>query len=124
MQIVTFDACDNANAFAALSPEALDDISFGIVQVDATGRIHIFNKSEGEITGRSPKAAIGKNFFDDVAICTNTPDFRGRFDDGVRSGNLNVLFEWFLPGTPRHAVQVHLKAANQADRYWIFTKRL
>ncbi len=124
MEFIVFGASDNANVFAALSPEELDNISFGVMQINSKGRILLLNRAESEITGHAQAAAIGKNFFTEVAICTDTPEFRGRFDEGVRLGNLNVVFEWFLPGATEHAVQVHLKAANAEDKYWIFTKRL
>jgi photoactive yellow protein len=124
MDMIKFGASDLANVFAKLPPEKLDELSFGVVQVDAAGKIYIFNRLEVEITGSAGKAVIGKNFFTDIAVCTDETGFRGRFDEGVRSGNLNVLFEWALDGPRRDAVQVHLKAACEPDRYWIFTKRL
>jgi photoactive yellow protein len=124
MQIITFGAEDLANRFATLSEDELDNISFGVIQVDATGRILLFNDVEAGISGRSKKAAVGKNFFTEVAICTNESGFRGKFDEGVRSGNLDVLFEWHMAGDDRPMVQVHLKKAARGNNYWIFVKRL
>jgi photoactive yellow protein len=124
VKFVAFGADNVANVFARLSPEELDNVSFGVIQVDAEGVILLFNCTEGEIIGSSPRAAVGKNFFTDVALCTNEPGFRGRFEEGVRKGDLNVVFEWFLAGGGMPAVQVHMRAAEAPNRYWIFTKRL
>jgi hypothetical protein len=38
--------------------------------VDASGTILKYNATEGAITGRDPKAVLGRNFFRDVAPCT------------------------------------------------------
>lgn len=124
MLFVTFASTDTANAFAKLTEAQLDNISFGIIQVDAEGTILMFNDAEAGMTGRQKKAAIGRNFFTDVAICTDVPDFRGRFDAGVRSGMLDVVFEFHLGGDTMPRVQVHMVKAARGERYWICTKRL
>lgn len=124
MQFVTFGSDDVANVFASLTPAELDEVSFGVIQVDGTGRIILYNRVEGEIASYPPKAAIGRNFFTDVARCTHESGFHGRFVEGVRKGDLNVVFEWAIPATKERMIQVHLKSATEPDRYWIFVKRL
>jgi photoactive yellow protein len=124
MQFFTFGADDTANAFARLSEQELDSISFGVIQVDETGRILIFNAAESSIAGIARKAAVGKNFFTEVAICTNESGFRGRFEAGVKAGTLDILFEWHLAGENMPRVVVHITKAARGNRYWICTKRL
>lgn len=56
-----------------------------------------------------PKWAIGKNFFDDVALCTKTQAFYGRFVDGVKKGFLNVVFDYtFDHQSEATKVKVHM----------------
>jgi photoactive yellow protein len=124
MQFVSFDADDLDNVFANSTAEELDQVPFGIVKVNRDGRILLFNTVEAQITGHTAGDVVDKNFFTDVAPCTNEGSFRGRFDEGVKKGNLNVVFEWHLDGKDMPMVQVHMKAARTADTYWIFTKRL
>ncbi len=125
MEMVAFASDDIANSLANLSESQLDELAFGAVQLDADGNIIAYNAVEGDITGRDPKSVIGKNFFTDVAPCTNQPEFRGKFEDGVRQGKLNSLFEWtFDYNMTPTKVQVHMKSATLKDRYWIFVKRL
>jgi hypothetical protein len=50
--------------------------------------------AEGDLTGVDPAWAIGKNFFDEVALCTKTAGFYGRFVEGVRKGFLNTVFDY------------------------------
>jgi len=84
-----------------------------------------YNEAEGAITGRDPKAVIGKNFFQEVAPCTDGPEFRGRFRDGVASGDLNITFEYLFTFQMRPTkVSVRMKKSLTGDSYWVFVKRL
>ncbi len=96
-----------------------------IVGLDKNGRILRYNAAEGDITGRDPKEAIGKNFFKDVAPCTNSPEFFGRFEDGVRKGNLNTMFEYTFDYKMRPTkVKIQMKQDPKRESYWIFVKRI
>ena len=125
MQIVSFGRDDVDNVLARMSARELDQLAFGAIQLDAQGRILAYNATEAGITGRSAQDVIGKNFFRDVAPCTDTPQFRGTFDAGVRAGNLNTMFEYVFDYkmTPTR-VKIHMKKAIIGDSYWIFVKRL
>ena len=68
---------------------------------------------------------IGKNFFRDVAPCTNSPTFKGVFDQGVRADNLNTMFEYvFDYNMSPTKVKIHMKKAISDGSFWIFVKRL
>lgn len=82
MEFVKFSADDTENTLARMSEKQLDDMAFGAIKLDGNGTILQYNAAEGDITVRDPKQVIGKNFFRDVAPCTDNPDFRGRFDAG------------------------------------------
>ena len=125
MEIVRFGSDDIENVMSTLGEGQLDDLAFGAVQLDANGKILSYNAAESEITGRSADDVIGKDFFNEVAPCTNTEEFYGKFKAGVDSGNLNSLFEYVFDYkmTPTK-VQVHMKKALQGDSYWVFVKRI
>lgn len=125
LQIVKFGADDIDNTLAKLGDPELDDLAFGAIQLDKTGKILKYNSAEGEITGRDPEQVIGKNFFEDVAPCTRRPEFYGRFRDGVAAGNLNTLFEYTFDYKMKSTrVLVHMKKALTGDSYWVFVKRI
>lgn len=68
---------------------------------------------------------IGKNFFRDVAPCTNSPGFKGVFDEGVRTGNLNTMFEYLFDyNMAPTKVKIHMKKAISGNTFWILVKRL
>ena len=84
-------------------------LPFGVVKMDLTGKILEYNMAEAELTGTDPAWALGKNFFNEVATCTNTPAFYGKFVEGVEKGFLNAVFNYSFTHceTPTR-VRVHM----------------
>jgi len=130
MDIMAFGSDDIENKIKNMKGDELDRLPFGAIQLDRSGKIMQYNSTEGQTTGRDPKAVIGKNFFYDVAPCTDSRDFKGRFDEGVRNGKLNTMFEYVFNYTSGGVktkdikVKVHMKNAPSGDLYWIFVKRV
>jgi photoactive yellow protein len=125
MDVIEFGKSDIENVMSTMSAKDIDGLAFGAIQLDGTGKILQYNSAEGQITGRDPKATIGRNFFTDVAPCTNTPKFRGEFDKGVKAGNLNTMIEYTFDYNMKPTkVKVHMKKALVGDSYWVFVKRL
>lgn len=124
MNIVTFGKEDVENELARMSPRELDELAFGAIQVNGQGTVLAYNAAETSITGRTAAEVIGKNFFRDVAPCTNTRKFRGVFDAGVTAGNLNTMFDYTFDYKMNPTkVKIHMKKAIIGDTYWIFVKR-
>lgn len=125
MDILQFGSDDIENNLANMSDQDLDKLAFGAIQLDATGKVLQYNAAEGGITGRDPKSVIGKNFFKEVAPCTQSKEFQGRFQEGVKSKNLHAMFEYVFDYKMQPTkVKVHMKKALVDDSYWIFVKRL
>lgn len=125
MDLVSFGQDDIQNTLAKMKDNELDQLAFGAIELDANGRVLKYNAAEGEITGRSPDQVIGRNFFREVAPCTNSPEFAGRFRDGVANGNLNTMFEYTFDYKMQPTkVKVHMKQSLNGDSYWVFVKRL
>lgn len=125
MNIVAFGKEDIQNVMASMSAIEIDQLAFGAVQLDRDGTILAYNSMEASITGRVASDVIGKNFFRDVAPCTNVPAFKGVFDRGVAADDLNTMFEFVFDYkmTPTR-VKIHMKKALRGDTYWVFVKRL
>ena len=125
LETVTFGKTDIENVLGKMNDAQLNELTFGAIEVDAAGKILKYNATEGAITGRDPKAAVGKNFFRDVAPCTNRPQFKGVFDEGVKSGDLNTVFEYVFDHQMKPTkVKIHMKKAILGGSYWIFVKRV
>lgn len=125
MEILSFGSDNIENTLASMDKNQLDKVAFGAIQLDAQGKILKYNAAEGDITGRKPSEVMGKSFFKEVAPCTNRPEFKGRFDEGVKKGDLNVMFEYTFDYEMKPTkVKVHMKKALSGDSYWVFVKRL
>lgn len=125
MNIVAFGKEDIQNVMANMSATEIDQLAFGAVQLDRDGTILAYNSMEASITGRVASDVLGKNFFRDVAPCTNVSTFKGVFDKGVAADDLNTMFEFVFDYrmTPTR-VKIHMKKALRGDTYWVFVKRL
>ena len=125
LEQVKFGKSDIENVIGKMSSKQIDNLAFGAIELDADGKVLKFNAMEGSLTGRDPRAVIGKNFFREVAPCTSTPAFEGVFREGVAKDDLNTMIEYLFDYqmTPTK-VKVHMKRAINGGSYWIFVKRL
>lgn len=125
MELIKFGADDIGNVLSRLNERQIDELAFGAIQVDDKGKILSYNITESQITGRKPEDVIGKNFFDEVAPCTRTKDFYGKFLEGVKKGDISTMFEYnFDYKMNPTRVKVHIKKALVGDTYWILVKRI
>lgn len=125
INVVGFGKADVENVLSKMNDAQLNKLAFGAIELDAAGKILKYNAVEGAITGRDPKTVIGKSFFTEVAPCTNRPEFKGVFDAGVRSKNLNTMFEYVFDHQMKPTkVKIHMKRAISGDTYWVFVKRV
>lgn len=106
-----------------MSPEELDALPFGAIHLDRDGTILKYNMTESKLTGRDPKRVIGRNFFTDVAPCTNVQGFAGRFREGVAKGDMHVIFPYRFDFemAPRD-VTVTLFYSQQTQSAWVFVR--
>lgn len=106
-----------------LPEERLNDLPFGAIRLDKDGNIQSFNKYEADLTGRDPKRVIGKNFFTQVAPCTNVQAFAGRYREGVQKGELHAVFpyKFDFEMAPRD-VTVTLFYSRNTEQGWVFVR--
>jgi photoactive yellow protein len=108
-----------------LSNADLDALPFGAIKLDGKGKVCSFNDYEARLTGRDPKDVIGKNFFTEVAPCTNVRSFAGRYTEGVKKGELHAIFPYRFDFkmSPRD-VTVTLFYHKQSDTGWVFVREI
>lgn len=107
-----------------MAGEELDELPFGAIQLDGEGTILQYNRTEAELSGRDQKAMVGKNFFTEVAPCTNVREFAGRFRDGVRDRNLNAVFPYHFDFQMAPTdVWVRMFYSQTTKSAWVFVSR-
>ena len=108
-----------------MQPQELDTLPFGAIQLDSKGTILRFNNYEARLTGRSPDRVIGRNFFEEVAPCTNVREFAGKFLEGVAKKDLHEVFPYrfdFKMAPRNVTVTLFYNKAN--DTSWVFVREI
>ena len=73
----------------AMSGPELDELDLGVIEVDDTGIVKYFNQGETNFSGVTKEQATGRNFFTQIAPCTNNRLFYGRFKKGIKKESLD-----------------------------------
>ena len=71
------------SAADTMSSEELDTLPYGMIQLDATGRILKYNAVESRLAQLPQETTVGRKFFSEVAPCTKVQQFYGQFKEGV-----------------------------------------
>lgn len=103
-----------------MSRSDVDAQSFGIVKVDDAGVIKLYNKYESDLVGVPVSSAEGRNFFTQVAVCTNNRLVYGKFKEGVAADQLDTEFNYtFTYKTKPTNVQIHMYRHKASKTNWI-----
>mgnify|MGYP006279569715 CR=1 FL=1 len=118
-----FEDDDLAEKLRHADEDQLNNAPFGIIKVDDEGEVEFFNQYESELSGMDPEEVVGRNFFTQVAPCTNNRLFRGRFKKGVRRGELDETFTYTYTYKMRPTlVDVHMYR-DEAGHNWITVQK-
>ncbi len=103
-----------------MSPVELDQLPYGMIQLDGTGRILRFNAVESRLSSLPQQQQIGKQFFTEVAPCTKVQEFYGRFKEGVTREALDTSFQFHFAfkQNPRD-VTVRLFYSKRTRSVWV-----
>jgi photoactive yellow protein len=106
-----------------MGEDALDRLPIGAIRLDREGKILSYNQTEANLAGRQKQNVLGRNFFTEVAPCTNVQEFAGKFREGVRTGKLHTVFPYIFDYEmePRN-VWVTLFYSNETDTAWVFVR--
>jgi photoactive yellow protein len=109
-----------------LDDAALDELPFGVMCLAPDGLILRYNAAEGRLARLDPSTVVGRNFFTDVAPCTYTEDFYGRWkslvdrDQEGSFARFRYVFD-FKFGAQQVDVEIH--RVPGAARFYLFINR-
>jgi photoactive yellow protein len=114
---------EEARKIDQMSNGELEQLPFGAIRLDRNGTVLSYNAAEAKLTGRDPNRVIGRNFFTQVAPCTNVQGFAGRFREGVAQKKMHVIFPYRFDFemAPRD-VTVTLFYSEQTESAWVFVR--
>lgn len=107
---------DLFKALEVLDNDAYDELDFGLIKMDRKGNVLAYNKWEAQLAANNQEAVIGKNFFTQIAPCTNNfmvsekyGLFQGQLDE-----TLDYVFTYRIKPTPvRLRLLAHESSNNQ-----------
>ena len=104
----------------AMTAEELDRLPYGMIQLDAGGRILKFNAVESRLAALPQAQQVGRHFFTEVAPCTKVQAFYGRFKEGVLHESLDTSFRFHFAfkQNPRD-VTVRLFYSRRTRSVWV-----
>ena len=108
---------------AQLRNAEIDAQPFGIIRLDTRGVVLAYNAHEQRAAERSSKSVLARNFFTEVAPCTQVQEFYGRFLVGMSEGRLDVTFGFVFPcpGRERHVfITLFFQPADSST--WVITR--
>ncbi|HEY3769855.1 MAG TPA: PAS domain-containing protein [Candidatus Angelobacter sp.] len=107
----------------SLTPEEVDMLPFGAIELNTNGLILKYNDFESAFTGVPKTSAIGKNFFTQVAPCTNVQEFHGRFKKGVAAQQLHETFHYHFAFKHNPCnVTITLLYSEVTSTVWVFVR--
>jgi photoactive yellow protein len=108
----------------SLGSQDLDALPFGMIQLDRTGKILKFNRTEANLARINQARQVGRNFFDDVAPCTKVREFYGRFQEGLQKRSLYETFGFvFKFDHGWRNVAITMMYSDKTDSVWVLVSQ-
>lgn len=79
---------------SAVYRKQLDELPFGVIELDAAGVVTAFNRAEAALAHTQVERVLGRNFFTEVAPCTAVREFEGRFRQFLHSDKKLEQFDF------------------------------
>ena len=119
-----FDDDDLVDRLDDLSDEARDTLPFGTAKMTAAGVVIAYARRESELSGFAAAAALGRNWFVDVAPCMDTPALRAELLPERGRGPVDIAFEHTGDfRDPKAILRVRIMQTADLAHYWIAIER-
>lgn len=116
-----FTSPDLGTVLDRATPQEMDGADFGIVRLDSAGVVGFYNLYESRLSGLNPEDVVGKNFFLEVAPCTNNFMVALRYEaPGNLDENVDYVFSFRMKPT---RVQLRLIAQEHAAWRYLVVRR-
>jgi photoactive yellow protein len=86
-------AAELAERLNQLDETAMDRLSFGVIRLDASGKVVFYSDSEAKQSGFGDSHALGLAFFTQLAPCMAMPELVRKVEDAQGRGELDIIFD-------------------------------
>lgn len=119
--MMNFDDATGLAQLEAISAQGLDQLTFGVVRMRTDGEVVNYNLWESNMAGLSKERVVARNFFSDVAPCTNNFLVAERFmHEPELDEMLDYVFTLRMKPTP---VKLRLLKSASAEHMYLLVKR-
>lgn len=101
------------------SNETLDQLNFGLVKMNKSSVVLFYNKAEESITGVKSENTIGKQFFTQIAPCTNNFLVAEKYNQSILDEQVQYIFTYVTQPIP---VQLRLLKGDGDNQYMLVKK--
>lgn len=88
-----------------LSAAEIDSLPFGYIALAPDGTVRKYNRYEADLARKDPQEVLGKNFFREVAPCTQVREFEGRFREFAAGDHPEPTLSFDFEFAFRHGAQ-------------------
>ncbi len=104
----------------ALTREEIDELPVGVIRLDDEGTVELYSAREAAFSGLAVDEVEGRNFFLEIAPCTNNGIFLGRFRRGIATDHLDLTIDYTFTYRMRPTpVRVHLYRDRASATNWV-----
>lgn len=115
--MIDFEAPRAHAELTAASLEAVDALDYGVIRMTTDGTVVAYNRWETALSGLSAGRVLGRNFFTEVAPCTNNYLVADRMRAG---GDLDARVAYIFSVRMRPtAVTLRLLRSGDADMFML-----
>ena len=111
----------SAMQLAAMSPEDLDEIAYGVIGMAPDGTVEIYNAAESKLAGLSQTRVLGQHLFTAIAPCMNNYLVAQRFESEAELDAI-VPYVLTLRMRPTPVKLRLLRTAQQARRFLLIQR--
>lgn len=110
-----FADSETYNRLENMSADELDALPFGVIRMESGGIVQNYNLFESELAGLNRDQVIGKDFFVQVAPCTNNFMVREKYTEMDSSLDETIPYVFTYKMTP---TKVSLRLLGTKDATW------
>lgn len=99
-----------------LSEDEIGALPFGVILLNRNGVVLTYNAVEQQLSQKKPEAVLGRNFFTEIAPCTQVKNFQGRFGE-LLNGSHNLEHFEFVFKFPHGKVAVDISFVKRDSEH-------
>jgi photoactive yellow protein len=123
LNLPDYDLPNLATAVESLSEAEIDSLPFGAIRLTSEGVVEYYSNAERRLSGSGARNRLGLHFFEEIAPCMNNDQYRGRIDQAILRGTLDLEFTHIGDFEDRER-ELTVRVQSSSDGgYWIFMRR-